>query len=50
MATLLFGVKPGDLATLAMAAVGLGVVALLASYVPAARASHLEPTIALREE
>ena len=49
-ATLLFGVKPGDPATLAIAAVGLGVVALLASYVPAARASHLEPTIALREE
>jgi predicted permease len=49
-ATLLFGLKPSDPATLAMAAAGLGAVALLASYLPAVRASRLEPTEALREE
>jgi ABC-type lipoprotein release transport system permease subunit len=33
-----------------MGAAGLGVVAMLASYLPALRASRLEPTEALREE
>jgi len=33
-----------------MAAAGLGVVAMLASYLPALRAGRLEPTEALREE
>jgi putative ABC transport system permease protein len=47
---LLFGLQPGDPATLAMAAAGLALVAMLASYVPALRASRLEPTEALREE
>jgi putative ABC transport system permease protein len=49
-ATLLFGLGPADPATLALAAVGFGAVAMLASYLPAARASRLEPTDALREE
>jgi putative ABC transport system permease protein len=49
-ATLLFGLHPGDPATLAMAAAGLGTVAMLASYLPALRAARLEPTEALREE
>ncbi|HMJ82215.1 MAG TPA: FtsX-like permease family protein, partial [Vicinamibacterales bacterium] len=48
--TLLFGLSPGDPSTLLMAAAGLGVVAMLASYLPALRASRLEPTEALREE
>jgi putative ABC transport system permease protein len=48
--TLLFGLTPGDPLTLASAAAGLGVVAILASYIPALRASRLEPTEALREE
>ena len=48
--TLLFGLTPGDPATLVMAAVALSAVAALASYVPAWRASRLEPTAALREE
>jgi len=48
--TLLFGLHPGDPSTLAMAIAGLGLVAMLASYLPALRASRLEPTEALREE
>jgi len=48
--TLLFGLSPGDPSTLLMAAAGLGVVAMLASYLPALRAARLEPTEALREE
>jgi putative ABC transport system permease protein len=48
--TLLFGLQPGDPTTLLLAAAGLGLVAMLASYVPAVRASRLEPTAALREE
>ncbi len=48
--TLLYGVKPWDPATLAIATIGLGVVATVASWVPALRASWLEPTTALREE
>jgi ABC-type lipoprotein release transport system permease subunit len=46
----LFGLQPGDPATLAMAALLLAGVAMLASYLPALRASRLEPTEALREE
>jgi len=48
--TLLFGVSPGDPATLATAALGLAAVATLASWIPAHRASRLDPTAALREE
>jgi ABC-type antimicrobial peptide transport system permease subunit len=47
---LLFGLSPGDPLTLATAAGGLGLIAMLASYLPALRASRLEPTEALREE
>jgi len=48
--TLLFGLKPGDPTSIALAAAALLVVAGVASYVPAWRASRLEPTEALREE
>jgi ABC-type antimicrobial peptide transport system permease subunit len=48
--TLLFGLSPGDPLTLLIAAAVLGAVAMMASYLPALRASRLEPTEALREE
>ncbi|HZR23859.1 MAG TPA: ABC transporter permease [Vicinamibacterales bacterium] len=48
--TLLFGLKPGDPTTLLIAIAGLASVAMLASYIPALRASHLQPTEALRDE
>jgi len=48
--TLLFGLKPGDPVTLLVAIGGLAFVAMCASYIPALRASHLQPTEALRDE
>lgn len=47
---MLFGLKPTDPATFAAAIGLLAVVALIASYAPARRASRVEPMQALREE
>jgi len=47
---LLYGVSPLDPATFVGAAVVLGTVALLASYLPARRALCLDPTETLRQE
>ena len=49
-ASLLFGLKPYDPKTLAAAVVGLGLVAVAASVVPARRAANLDPMAALRDE
>jgi ABC-type antimicrobial peptide transport system permease subunit len=49
-ASLLFGVRVTDPAVLAISLAGLSAVALAASWVPAYRASRLDPTVALREE
>jgi putative ABC transport system permease protein len=48
--SLLFEVRPADLATSTVVAVLLAAVALLACYVPARRASRVDPLIALRYE
>jgi putative ABC transport system permease protein len=45
-----YGIKPGDPMILAGAVAVLAVVALVASYGPAFRASRLQPMDALREE
>jgi len=47
---LLYGLKPHDALSLTIAAVLLAGVAIVASLLPARRASHLEPMTALREE
>jgi predicted permease len=48
--SLLFGLKPRDPWTLAMALAILAAVAALASFLPAYRASKLDPMLALRDE
>jgi putative ABC transport system permease protein len=50
MAGLLYGVRPADPATLAAVAFLLGAIALLACYIPARRATAVDPVIALRCE
>jgi putative ABC transport system permease protein len=47
---LLFGVKPIDTVTYATVASGLAVVSLVASWVPARRASRIDPVAALKHE
>jgi putative ABC transport system permease protein len=50
MKSLLFGVAPTDLPTFIVVCVGLAVVALLASYLPARKATKVDPLVALRNE
>src|SRR5262249_34400273 len=50
VASLLFGLSPNDPVTIGLAASVLAGVALLAGYLPAARAARVEPMVALRHE
>jgi ABC-type lipoprotein release transport system permease subunit len=50
MSSLLFATSPLDSVTYAAGALVLGTAALLASYMPARRASRVDPMTALRQE
>jgi putative ABC transport system permease protein len=50
MSSMLFGVRPTDFGTFAAVSLLLAGVAALASYVPARRATRVDPIIALRYE
>ncbi|HUA63960.1 MAG TPA: ABC transporter permease [Verrucomicrobiae bacterium] len=50
MASMLFGVRPGDAYTFSMIPILLGVVALAASYLPSRRAVSVDAVTALRHE
>jgi putative ABC transport system permease protein len=50
LAALLYGVEPGDPVTFVSVAVLLGVIALVAGYIPARRATRVDAIAALRAE
>jgi putative ABC transport system permease protein len=50
MTSLLYGTRPGDPATLVAVSVLVGMATVLASYVPARRATAIDPTVALKYE
>ena len=50
MASLLFGVSTTDLVTFSVVPLVLIATAMIASYIPALRATRVDPVVALRDE
>ena len=50
MSSILFGTSPLDLTVYALVSAGLAGVAALAAYIPARRASLVDPVLTLRGE
>jgi predicted permease len=50
IASLLFGITPTNLTTFMVVSAGLGLIALFACYLPARRATKVDPLVALRYE
>ena len=48
--SIMFGINPTDPAIYAVTAATMAAVAMVASYLPARRATHIDPVIALRQE
>jgi ABC-type antimicrobial peptide transport system permease subunit len=48
--TMLFGVSRADAAVYVAVAMVLGVVVLIASWIPARKATRIDPLVALRQE
>ena len=50
LAGMLYGVSPNDLATFAAVPIVIGAVSAAACYLPALRATRIDPLVALRSE
>ena len=50
VATMLYGLTPGDPTTLAIAAITLVAVSVVAGYIPARRSARIDPMECLRSE